>query len=65
MKTWTERVITYQGELDQAAMRLISELDDVDGVVVGSKEFRVLIKQVAREFKVGPKDLARRVKEFL
>jgi hypothetical protein len=65
MRSWMERIVSYEGDLDAAAQTLISELDEVDGVVVGSKEFRVLIKTVAREFKVGPRDLARRVQEFL
>ena len=65
MKTWMERVVSYEGDLDAAAHEVITELDDVDGLAVDTKEFRLLIRSKAREHKVGPKDLALRVQEFL
>lgn len=65
MKTWMERCVSYEGDLDTAAQQVISELDDTDGVVLDTKEYRFLIRSTAALYKVGVKDLARRVQEFI
>lgn len=65
MTSWYERVVAYAGDLDVAAQEVIAELDDQDGVVYGSKDFKLLIREKAREHKVGLRDLLARVKEYL
>ncbi len=65
MKTWTEKVVEYAGELDVAALEVIAELDEIDGIVYGSKEYRLLIREVAELHKVGRKDLMMRVRDYL
>lgn len=65
MKSWTEKVIAYSGDLDVAAQEVIAELDEDDGIVLYSKDFEVLIREKAREHRVGKKDLRARVLEFI
>lgn len=64
-RTWHEKVISYAGNLDVAAQEVIAELDEQDGIVIESKSYKFLIRAKAREYGVGPKDLAMRVREYL
>lgn len=57
--------VSYDGDLHVAAHEVLAELDDTDGVTVGSKDFRQLIKDKAKEHKVGRKDLRLLVMELL
>jgi hypothetical protein len=66
--TWinrTERAVDYDGDLAVAAHEVIAELDDSDGIVIGSLSYNQLIRQKAKEHKVLRKDLEVRVGEFL
>ena len=63
MKSWYERSVEYDGDLNVAAQEVIAELDPDDGVIFGSKDFELLIREKAREHKVGRKDLKARVLE--
>ncbi len=61
----TSEAIAYSGDLTVAAHEVIAELDDQDGITVGTKEFRSLIRDKAREHKVAYKDLYNSVFEVL
>jgi len=65
MSSWTEQVFEYAGDLDCAAQEVIAELDEQDGIVIGTKEYRLLIKQIAEACNVGKRDLDARVREYL
>lgn len=64
-RSLTEEAVDYEGDLAVAANEVVAELDDTDGVVIGSKEYKVLIKQKAREHRVLRRDLEVRVLEIL
>lgn len=55
--------VSYDGDLTVAAMEVIAELDDVDGIQKGTKAFRVLVRDKSREHKVAYLDLMVRVME--
>ena len=57
--------VAYDGDLLVAAQEVIAELDDQDGLVTDTPEYKEYVKQKAKEHKVGYKDLLRRVRECL
>lgn len=59
-----ERAVAYDGDLMVAAHEVLAELDDTDGVVVGTKAFRLLVREMARKHNVGVKDLRTTVMEL-
>ncbi len=63
--TWSEKNVQYAGLLDSAAQDVLANLDDEDGYVIGTKEYRELVKAIAKEWGVGRKDLDARVKDYL
>ncbi|MBK7864349.1 MAG: hypothetical protein IPJ65_38265 [Archangiaceae bacterium] len=65
MKSWTEKVVAYAGDLDVAAQEVIAELDDQDGLRPFGNEFKELVREMARKHRVGRKDLLCRVREYL
>ena len=60
-----ERAVSYDGDLMVAVHEVLAELDETDGVVMGTKEYRSLIRQKAREHKVNRKDLDVTVRECM
>ncbi len=66
--TWlnkTASAVDYDGDLTVAAHEVIAELDETDGIVIGSKSYRMLIRLKARQHNVSRRDLDARVGEFL
>ena len=59
--TWMEKSVAYDSDLLLAASEVISQLEDL----VYDKACRILIRQVAKEYSVGKRDLTARVKELL
>ncbi len=57
--------VSYDGDLLVAAQEVIAELDDTDGLVIGTSEYKEYVRQKATEHKVLYKDLLRRVRECL
>ena len=65
MRSRFEEAVSYDGDLLVAANEVIAELDDQDGVQVGSDDFKRLLREKAKEHNVSVKDLRVRVKECL
>lgn len=66
--SWINRVsqaVDYEGDIAVAANEVLAELDDTDGLQVGTKAFRALIRAKAREHRVLYKDLTTRVLELV
>lgn len=61
----TARAIDYDGDLTVAAHEVVAELDDTDGVVIGSKDYKRLIRLKSQEHRVSRRDLEVRVLEIL
>ena len=55
----------YGRDVDFAAMEVVSELDDTDGVVVDTPEYRHLVRQKAAAYGVRVKDVLDVLKEML
>lgn len=64
-RSLTEEAVSYDGDLLVAANEVLAELDDEDGVSVGTKAFRLLLKAKAKEHKVNRNDLRVLVLELL
>ncbi len=60
-KTEYEKAVQYDADLLLAASCVMSEMEDL----VYDKACRILIRQVAKEYKVSRKDLRARVRELL
>ena len=57
--------VSYDGDLLVAAQEVIAELDDQDGVIKGTKDYRRLVREKAKAHNVMFLDLLIRVNECL
>lgn len=63
--TKMEDAVAYDGDLLVAAHEVAAELDEQDGITVGSKAYKALIRLKAREHRVSRRDLEARVLEII